>query len=295
MSRGAKARAYQQRHPEHRQSYHERRVHAIKRVAERYGLEMSAEDYEALCNCMPDAKSEERYLARRVPDPKERPEQRFYAVFWRKAERWVLAVYSFRSFQIVTFLPPESLPRDLPSPERALAFLEQGKALGQLRNQLLDRGRVPVSLAGEIAWDLVGMSAPETVAEARIYLHYLNTKIIDIETQLKVKSHKAASMSPGDYRAWLNEAKWSLAWRRSQAAALNAHIKMMEARARRLRDTNDTEAILLKARKQFSRMLLEGRITALTNEEGQLLDAMTNHLQELGWDENKNKKVESEA
>lgn len=278
--KGAKARAYQQRTPELAAAYHGRREHSIKRVAQRYGLEMSLAEYEALCNQMPNAKAEERYLARRVPHPKEKGEIRYYAVFWRKASRWLLAVYSFRSFQIVTFMPPEFLPSDLPSSVEVNETLARGASLIRLREEL-DRGEVPISIDGEIVWEVIGMQAPESVSEARVYLKLLSTQIITIHTQLATRDKKA-TLSPEEYKDWTRRAKWALAWRTTQAAALKSYIAMMEMRSSRMAGTGCTEALLAEMLMQLERMRSNGRATC-NEDDWRVLDGVRQHLRDLGW------------
>lgn len=279
-SRGKKARAYQQKQPELNAAYCERREHAIRRAAQRYGLELSFDEYEALCNRMPDNKTEERYLARRVPHPKDKPEVRHYAVFWKKARRWLLAVYSFRSFQIVTFMPPEFLPKDLPPADEVIKSLERGKTIENLREKINKSHCAPVTLEGHIAWDLLDMPEVADVVQARVHLKILGTELNAINTQINMRAK--ASATDGDYGKWLDSARWAIMWRNAQISALKAYITLMEQRARRLSETDTTEALLAGLVELVFKLDYEKR-AEFKEGEFRILSACKQRLWDLGW------------
>lgn len=283
MSKGKEVRAILQSRPASRERYEKRRDHAIQRMFERYGLRMTVEEYEVLCDQMPEDRQEEKFMARRFPHANDTEDTQFYAVFWRARSCWVLAAYAFAVHQIVTFLPSKYLPQDLPPADEMIESLKRGTLVHKLRKVLGSHPRAPFTLEGEIAWALLDMPPMEDIGQARVYLKVLGVELNTINSQLNKRSTRPDEMTTNEYKKWLDHAQWAAMWKSNQIAALKAYISLLEQRARRLANSDCPEALLAKLIKHVFDMREAGRVT-LVEEDYQLLRACKQTLRDLGWE-----------
>lgn len=280
--KGERIRAIQQSKPELRAAYEKRRAHSIVRVQQRYGLEMTVEDYEALCRQMPDDATEEKFMARRIPDAREKGKIQFYAAYWRRMGIWLFAAYSLNSFQIVTFYPPEQLPRDLPPSSAMEADLRRGAEIHHLREKLSGSPRTPLTVEGEIAWALLGMEAPSDVVQAKMLLKMLGVSLDAINFQINGRLGRQREMEAGEYKKWLDSARWAAMWQSHQIEALKAYVALMEQRARRMAGIDTTEALLAGVVELVKRLDYEKRAD-FHEGEFKIVSASKQHLWDLGW------------